>query len=73
VVGFRVNGADAGAFRWAKGESKTIQLPVVPNTAGNVAMVFKILHPLPPGSLPGDPRPLGLAVTSIQLVAADRL
>jgi hypothetical protein len=58
VVEFRVNDAGAGTFHWANGASKTIELPVRPNTAGNISVAFKILHPP------------GLAVTSIQLVAA---
>jgi hypothetical protein len=73
VVQFRANTIDAGTFRWAKGESKTIQFAVVPDVAGNVSIELKIFHPLPKGSLPGDSRMLGLAVTSIQLVAADKL
>jgi len=62
-----------GTFRWAKDQVRTIEVPIVPDSAGNVDLALHILHPLPKRFLPGDPRDLGLAVRSIQLVAADLL
>jgi hypothetical protein len=61
AVEFRVNGSAAGTFHWANGESKTIELPVRPDTAGDIIVDLKILHPP------------GLAVTSMQLVPAPEL
>jgi len=61
AVEFRVNGAVAGNFHWANGESKTIELAVRPDTAGNISVDLKVLHPP------------GLAVTSVQLVPAAAL
>ena len=73
VVEFRIHRNVVGTFRWAKDQVRTIEVPIVPDSAGNVDLALHILHPLPKRFLPGDPRDLGLAVRSIQLVAADLL